>query len=423
MNQELSEVSNCSKRIFKRRKKITKVVNPARKDYSSKEFKFYLKLKDDAKEKIAEMEKKILNINSSNIPLRFKILESNICEKTKACIIKKINQLNSLDNTSSDYHKMLQWIDTIVNIPFGTFAKLPIRIDSNFEEKSQFLKNMKKTLDDEVYGHETAKGHIVRIIAQWISNSDSKGLSIGIHGPMGCGKTSFVKSLCKCLNLPYDMIALGGISDSSYLEGHNYTYEGSKNGKIVDILIRAGCMNPVIFFDELDKISDTSKGAEIGNILIHMTDSIQNDMFTDRYFSEINIDLSRCLLIFSYNDESLINPILKDRLITIETPGYNNKDKLIICLKYMIPGILSEFKIKKDNVIFSEDIITEIINIVDEEKGVRNLKRGVTDIISNVNLNILMDRDFTLPYIVSSSDVKKYVHGKKKSNITNYMYI
>ena len=121
---------------------------------------------------------------------------------------------------------------------------------------------------------------------------------------------------------------MGGATDSSFLEGHSYTYEGSNWGKIVDILIQSKCMNPVIYFDELDKISGTPKGEEIIGILTHLTDTTQNSQFHDKYFSSLDFDLSKALFIFSYNDEDKINPILRDRMYRIETKGYKKKDKI-----------------------------------------------------------------------------------------------
>ena len=121
--------------------------------------------------------------------------------------------------------------------------------------------------------------------------------------------TSIVKDgISKILGREFAFIALGGNGDSSYLEGHSYTYEGSMWGKIVQIIIESKCMNPVIYFDELDKISDSSRGEEITNILTHLTDTTQNNQFHDKYFSEIEFDLSKCLFIFSYNDASKVNP-------------------------------------------------------------------------------------------------------------------
>ena len=122
-------------------------------------------------------------------------------------------------------------------------------------------------------------------------NPTAVGTAIAIKGPMGTGKTTLVKEgISKILNRPYQLIALGGATDSSFLEGHSYTYEGSTYGKIVDILIQSKSSNPVIFFDELDKVSDSPKGDEITGILTHLTDSTQNCNFHDKYFSEIDFD-------------------------------------------------------------------------------------------------------------------------------------
>ena len=114
---------------------------------------------------------------------------------------------------------------------------------------------------------------------------------------MGTGKTTLVKDgISKILNRPFALIALGGATDSSCLEGHGYTYEGSTWGKIVDILIQTRCSNPIIYFDELDKISDTPRGEEIIGILTHLIDATQNNNFHDKYFSEIDFDLSKALI-------------------------------------------------------------------------------------------------------------------------------
>lgn len=204
--------------------------------------------------------------------------------------------------------------------------------------------------------------------------------------------TSLVKEgISKILNRPFAFIALGGATDSSFLEGHSYTYEGSTWGKILQILIDSKCMNPVIYFDELDKISETPRGEEIAGILTHLTDTTQNSQFHDKYFAEINFDLSKCLFIFSYNDESKVNPILKDRMYRIMTKGYNQKEKTIISNNYLLPRIRDQVKFASEDIIIPDSTLHYIIeNHCNKEDGVRNLKRCLEIIHTKLNLYRLM---------------------------------
>jgi len=294
----------------------------------------------------------------------------------------------SIDKSSSEYNKLKYWVDSFMKIPFGNYKTLPISIEDGIEKSNEFILSAKNQLDNCVFGLEDAKLQILQLLGQWLVNPSSIGTAIAIHGPMGTGKTSLVRDgISKILNRPFAFIPLGGATDASTLEGHGYTYEGSTYGKIVDILIQSKTMNPIIMFDELDKVSDTPKGEEIIGILTHLTDPAQNSEFHDKYFSEIDFDLSKCLFIFSYNDDSKINPILKDRLYKIQTKGYDKKDKIIIANKYLLPKIQETVKLTGEQVIISDDTLESIINkYTAEEKGVRNLKRCLEIIYTKINL-------------------------------------
>jgi ATP-dependent Lon protease len=237
------------------------------------------------------------------------------------------------------------------------------------------------------------------------------------------------------LGRDFAFIALGGATDSSFMEGHSYTYEGSTWGKIVDILIRCKSMNPVIFFDELDKLSNTPKGEEITGILTHLTDTSQNSQFHDKYFSEIPFDLSKCLFIFSYNDESKVNPILLDRMYRIHTNGYAKKDKTHIAQKYLIPKIQSEVAFKPDQIIIPDETIEYMVeHHTDKEDGVRNLKRCLEIIFTKLNLYRLMkpgsklfDKDsssidVTFPFTVTSSVVDIMIKKAETNSPPMFMY-
>lgn len=390
------------------------VVNPELKYYDAEEKVYYNKLEDEAKSIIARLEKNIKELNKDAIPLRFKILMSNIDENVKAIAIKKLRYLYEMDESTSEYYKLTHWIESVCKAPIGKYTNMPVEKSSSTIDIRAFIKQVKDTLDETVYGHQEAKDHIIRLIAQWISNPESKGLVIGIHGPAGCGKTSLVKNgICKALHLPFAFVALGGASDGSFLDGHSPTYEGSTWGRIVDILMKAGCMNPVMYFDELDKISFTYKGDEVVNILVHLTDSTQNDKFQDKFFTDVDFDLSRCLIIFSYNDDSHINPILKDRMVKIRTDGYKLEEKVVIAQKYLLPELFAKFNLT--GVSFTDEVIKYIVNNrTDEEEGVRNLKRSLECILSNINLSVLLSPDeVEFPFVVSEAIVNKFVKDNK----------
>ena len=362
--------------------------------YNNIEKQYFETLGTKEKKYILRSEKLIKKFQSTKIPLRFKILElKRLSVESKYNILHKLEQLNKLDPTDNEYFKLSSWTNWLDRIPFNKFSKIPIDDIEDSTKVSNFLVKSKKILDDAVYGHAQAKDQIIITLAKMITNKLSTGTCIAIQGPMGNGKTTLVKQgICKALSRPFGFIALGGAQDSNFMLGHDYTYEGSKPGRIVEILAESQSMNPVIYFDELDKISETKHGDEIANLLCHLTDTSQNMEFQDKYLSGIKIDLSKIIFIFSYNDASKINPILLDRMYKISTKGFNTKDKLKIAKNYLIPDILKEFKLA--DIDFTDECLREIIaGYTENEEGVRNLKRQIETIISKINLIRLINKE------------------------------
>lgn len=413
---------------MKRKREETKKEGPKKKKgkyddilkgYSKAEKSYFQSLPESEKDIILSHELSLdQEVFHENEPMRFKFLKYDVSQPVKNIILSKLEQLNRMSPISSEYCKLNNWLSTLSKIPIGKYHRPAVKNTDTYI--TSYLQNIKKSIDDNIFGHNETKEQVVRILAQWISNPDSNGYVIGIQGSPGVGKTKLIKDgICKAMGYPLSFISLGGISDSSYLNGHNYTYEGSTHGKIVESLIKAKVMNPIFLFDELDKVSNTSRGDEIINTLIHLTDPVQNDKYTDKYFEEIDMNLSKSLIIFTYNDENMINPILKDRMITIKVNGYTSKEKLSLCKDYIIPELLPQYNMKKENVIFDDDVLKTIIESHAKDEGVRNIKRVINNILSWINMMKYIAIDnviIKMPFVVSSEFYTKYC---KKSESTN----
>jgi len=316
-------------------------------------------------------------------------------------------------------------------------------IREKIESIKTYMDGVKLTLDKSVYGHNKAKRQVERIIAQWI-NSDSSfhsGHVIGFEGNPGVGKTTLAKGLADCLkdeegnSRPFYMIALGGSSNASTLVGHSYTYVGSNWGEIVQILIDKKCMNPIILIDEVDKISKTENGKEITGILTHLLDPTQNNMFQDKYFSGIDLDLSKVLFILSYNNVEAIDKVLLDRINRIKFDSLILEDKIVISQKFLLPDIYK--KVGLEGMIeFSNECIKFIIEEYTIESGVRKLKEKLFEIVGEINLEILKDetKNLKIPIQVTIDDIKnKYfkdnreiriqmIHSENKVGVINCLW-
>jgi len=291
------------------------------------------------------------------------------------------------------------------------------------EDRQKYMARVSEKLEC-IHGQKDAKRKIEALVAQWITG-ESEGAVFGFQGPPGTGKTSLAKEgLAQCLSdddehpRPFVFIPLGGSTNGAILEGHCYTYVGSKWGRIVDALIDAKCMNPIIYFDELDKVSNTSNGKEIIGILTHLTDPQQNDTFMDRYFDGVSIDLSGALIIFSYNDSSLIDPILADRITEINFKHYVKAEKIHIAQNYILPKILKKVGYNPTEIIFTTEAMEHILESYVYEAGVRKLKEKLYEIIRELNVRHLHnDREYPLPFTVTNKTIDVILDRKNKLSI------
>ena len=440
MKQKQADIERQLRNDEKKRDKLNvkEFKTLLRKKNSTNDLRYFRRHMTSAEQqKVITDLKQIHAVSIIQKPYRLSLLETDIPIAFKAIAMRKINSLRHMEPGCGEYYKVKNWVDTFMKIPFGKTKNLPLTIEDGLARCSEFMEASKTTLDTAVYGLNDAKLQIMQMVGQWISNPAAMGSAIAIKGPMGTGKTSLVKEgISKILGRDFAFIALGGATDSSFLEGHSYTYEGSTWGKIVEIIIQCGSMNPVIYFDELDKISETAKGEEIVGILTHLTDTSQNSQFHDRYFAEIDFDLSKCLFIFSYNDESKVNPILLDRMYRINTTGYNKKDKTQIAQKYLIPKICAQVGFREGDIVIPDTVIEHIVeNYTEGEQGVRNLKRCLEVIHRKLNLYRLIKPDTPLfekemslkvafPFQISNDVVDKLVKQaseEKRMNLSLYL--
>ena len=330
-------------------------------------------------------------------------------EEDKTVINDIVMELNSFANMNP----MLKNVEIKTDIT---------KINSNMKQITEYMTEVKITLDKAVHGHDKAKKQIEKIIGQWI-NGEQDGYCFGFEGPPGVGKTSLAKrGLSDCLkddkgvSRPFAMIQMGGDSNGSTLHGHNYTYVGSTWGSIVQILIDKKCMNPIIFIDEVDKISRTEHGKEIVGILTHLLDPAQNDCFQDKYFTGIDLDLSKALFILSYNDVNAIDKILLDRIHRIKFNNLSLEDKLIICKTHILPEVYKKMGLE-DIIEFSDEVLKFIIEEYTLESGVRKLKEILFEIVGEINLDVLKnnDKDYEFPIKIEIDDIKnKYFKDKRE---------
>jgi hypothetical protein len=416
---------NMKKESAEVKKFVKLITTPSDEDTIDGQIDQFKALTEEQQTKLLKTLESRVKSPTPNQGLMFKILTMNLPTETQGLVLTKYNSLQSLDPGSSEYFKLRNWLEKLTSMPLGIYKELPVKITDGSDTCAGFMERARKSLDEAIYGQDEAKLQILQFIATKIANPEGRGLSLLLAGPPGIGKTSLIKNgVAKALHWPFQFISLGGDSDASTYTGHQPVYEGSHCGKIVNSLCAAKSMSMVLMFDEVDKISTTPKGEEVQNLLVHLTDPVQNGEFEDKYLTGIPIDLSRVMFTFSANYLEKIDKVLLDRMIVVNLQGYQLKDKVAIAEHYLLPAALKEVGLA-EKVGISKEILTHIVEeYASEEVGVRELKRCIDQIAQKVNMLRMFNskelpfyiKDFSLPYVMKKDHVGLFLKKKKDVN-------
>lgn len=353
--------------------------------------------KSGTKRKLERIEDEILSfkkkrrLEDSTMDMKSQIMLLNVDMETKVFLLDKYDNISKPG--SSEYIKGKAWFNTVLELPFGKYIPFKITHNDDVKKINKYFDDVRHHLDNHIHNMDSVKDEIIEFLARKISNPQGKGHVLALCGGAGVGKSKILKVLGQALKLPFYQVNFGGLNDVSVLTGHSETYVGSKPGKFVEILKNAGCMNPIIYFDEVDKLSE-HKGREINGILTHILDEEQNNKFQDNYLSNVSIDMSKAFFVLAFNDPDKIDPIVLNRMKVIHINSPSIEDKVVIASKKMIPDIIDGLNIKKDKyIVLDEELLRYIIACkVPNEEGVRQLRKCLEKIFNKINYLLLTGR-------------------------------
>jgi ATP-dependent Lon protease len=311
--------------------------------------------------------------------LRQKLDETNLPAEVKEQTDRELKRLSSIPNASPEFSVIVSYLETVAELPW-----------SKFSEDNLDLNRAQEILDRDHFGLTKVKRRIIEYLAVRKLNPTGRGPILCFLGPPGVGKTSLGQSIADALGRKFVRISLGGIRDEAEIRGHRRTYIGSMPGRIIQELRRAGTRNPVIMLDELDKVGTDFRG-DPASALLEVLDPRQNHAFVDRYL-DVPFDLSQVIFIATANYVEGIPAPLRDRMETIEIPGYTAREKQNIAAKYLVRRQLEENGLTPEQCAWEDAALAFVIDNYTREAGVRDLERQVGSVCRAVAAEVARGR-------------------------------
>jgi len=388
--QDLLEVEiekvNIDRRI---NNKVKKQMEKAQKEYylneKIKAIHQELGRKDDRTDEVEDLKKKIA---TSGMP-------KEVREKAE----QELRRLEAMPPVSAEATVSRNYIEWLVGVPWKKASR-----------ESKDLTRAEKILNEDHYGLEKVKERILEFLAVRQLVQKTKGSIICFVGPPGVGKTSLAKSIARALNRKFVRLSLGGVRDEAEIRGHRRTYIGAFPGQIVQMMKKAGTVNPVFLLDEVDKTSSDFRG-DPASALLEVLDPEQNHTFVDHYL-DVEYDLSKVMFIATANVADPIPPALKDRMELIPLSGYTPNEKLAIAQTYLVSKQREANGLKADQIDVADDAILSLISNYTREAGVRNLEREIANVCRKVARRIVQKKVET-PVQITADNIREFL-GKHR---------
>jgi ATP-dependent Lon protease len=368
-----------------------KIQSQVKEDMDRTQREYYLREQLKAiKKELGELDEHSTEIKD----LREKIKKAKMPQEALAAAEKELDRLAKIPAASAEYTVARTYLDWLVELPWAETTKDNIDID-----------NAQKILDEDHYDLEKVKKRILEYLAVRKLKSDMKGPILCFVGPPGVGKTSLGKSIARTMGRKFIRISLGGVRDEAEIRGHRRTYVGALPGRIIQWIKKAGSNNPIFMLDEVDKIGTDFRG-DPASALLEVLDPEQNFSFSDHYI-DVPFDLSKVMFITTANVLDTIPPALRDRMETLELPGYSEDQKMMIAKQFLMPKQINEHGLTPEFIEFQDDAVQMIITSYTREAGVRNLEREIAATCRGVAKEVA--RGFKEKVVISPENIYKFL--------------